>query len=470
MTESEEKTADEPLHSQCQPATDEPEEPPSGRQLQAAVRGARNAVRKLNLYGIHGVPKRLHRGLIGLWYYGLSLSAASAFFGSYITLYLLALGATRAEVGWLAAVANFLGFLAPIPGAMLVRRWGKPRAIVVIFTILRRVPLLLAALAPLWLSGRPLIVVLIALFALRLAFLSIYNPAFVSLMGAVIPEGIRGRYLGARKMVMALASALLVPLAGWLIDRIGEPLGYQVTLGVGFAIGLAGAYSIAMIPDHQVAASVRAQRQAGSFWEAVTTNRTFGLYLLIRLFFNFVWQMGGPYFAVYQKEVLMTSTQLIGTLVTVTAVTRLVGQRVWGSVVDRKGAGWVLTVCTLIIPLLPFVWVFAKEPWHIVFVSLPSGFLWAGFNMGALNLLLALPEPRHRTQAAAAHLMAIRIGNILGPLVGNVVIQQLGYKWDFAISGIGRLIAGLMLIAVLRPFAERSVLQQVQARRLSATG
>lgn len=470
MTGSDSDVAGEPLQQPCDAAGDQADEPPNRGQLAATWGRARDAVRRLNLYGTQGVPKRLHGGLLGLWYYGLSLSAANAFFGSYITLYLLAVGASRAEIGWLASVANFLGFLAPIPGAMLARRWGKPRAIVVIFTILRRVPLLLAALAPLWFTGQTLVVILIALFALRLGFLSIYNPSFVSLMAAVIPENIRGRYLGARKMVMAFASALLVPLAGWLIDRVGEPLGYQLTLGIGFAIGLAGAYSIVTIPDHQVQASVRAERQGGSFWEAIAGNRTFGLYLLIRLFFNFVWQVGGPYFRVYQKEVLGSSTQLIGALVTVTAVTRLIGQRFWGNIVDRKGAGWVLVVCTLIIPVLPFIWVFATEPWHIVFVSVPSGFLWAGFNMGALNLLLALPEPRHRTQAAAAHMMAIRIGNILGPLVGNVVIQVLGYRWDFALSGIGRLIAGLMLIALLKPFAERSELQRIRAQRVSATG
>lgn len=429
----------------------------------------RHWVRKLNLYGTQGVPRRQHKGLIGLWYYGLSLSAAGAFFGSYITLYLLALGATRTEIGWLASIANFLGFLAPIPGAMLARRWGKPRKIVILFTVLRRAQLLLAALAPLFFSGSTLIYVVIALFALRLAFMSIYNPTFVSLMATVIPDRVRGRYLGSRKMVMALSSVLLVPLAGWLIDRIGEPLGYQVTLVVGFVIGLMGTFSISMVPDHQVQASVKAEKRGGSFWEAVTGNRTFALYLAIRLFFNFVWQIGGPYFAVYQKEVLNSSTQLIGTLVTVTAITRLIGQRFWGTVVDRKGAGWVLTVCILIIPALPFVWIFATQPWHIVFVSVPSGFLWAGFNMGALNLLLALPEPHHRTQAAAAHMMAIRVGNIIGPLVGNVVIRYLGYKWDFAISGMGRLVAGLMLIALLRPFGERVGARARRERRLSAT-
>jgi predicted MFS family arabinose efflux permease len=146
-----------------------------------------------------------------------------------------------------------------------------------------------------------------------------------------------------------------------------------------------------------------------------------------------------------------------------------VGQRFWGEVEDRKGARWVLGISSLLIPALPFVWVFATRPWHIVFVSLPGGFLWAGFRMGALNLLLELPEAKHRTQAAAAHTTVIRVANMIAPLVGDMVIQRLGYRWDFAISGLGRLVAAFLFILVLRPFAEDAK-ASVRGRTVRAEG
>ncbi|MGC9522859.1 MAG: MFS transporter [Anaerolineae bacterium] len=391
-----------------------------------------------------------------MWSYGFFMSSAGAFFSSYLSLYILALGGTRREVGWLTSAANFMGMLGPIPGAALTRHSGKPRQIVVLFSILHRVPLLLAALAPLILSGPALIYTVIGLLALRLGLLSAYNPAFISLMGAIVPEGIRGRYLGARKMAMAMASAALVPVAGWIIDSLVEPLGYQVSLGIAVALGLLAAWSVARIPDFQVRTSVEEQKNGGTFWEALTSSRTFLLFVLIRLFWNFAHQIGGPYFRVYQKEVLLTPARTIGILITVSAITRLIGQRFWGNVVDRAGARWVLDVCALIIPVLPFIWIVATKPWHIVFVILPSGFLWAGFRMGALNLLLELPDLEHRTQCAAAHVTAIRMANIAGPLVGNVVIQQWGYHWSFALSGIGRLIGALLFAALLRPFAKQA--------------
>jgi MFS family permease len=425
---------------------------------------ARTAWRNLDIFGIRRAPRQLHPALKSLWALGVLASSAGAFFANYVTLYLLALGATRTEVGWLASIANLLGLLGPVPGAALTRRWGKPRSVVVVFSVLHRAMLVLAAALPLLLSGRALIYAVIACLALRLAFLSVLNPAFVTLIGSVIPKGIRGHYLGSRLMAMALASAVLVPTAGWLIDRIGEPLGYQVTLVIAFFFGLGSALAALRIPQGQIDREAGAPREGGSLWEAVRHNREFGAFLAIRLLWHFVWQVGGPYFLVYQKEVLLSSTQLIGTIATVSALTRLVGQRFWGTMVDRKGARWVLTICCLTISLLPFVWVFATRPWHVVFSALPGGFLWAGFNMGALNILLELPEARHRTQAAAANLMAIRVGNIVGPLVGNLVIQYLGYKWDFAISGLGRLAAAILLVVVLKPFVSRAMTSSARAQ------
>jgi MFS family permease len=342
--------------------------------------------------------------------------------------------------------------LSPIPGALIARRWGKPRVHVALFAGVRRFALLFAAIAPLLLSGQLLVYSVILVLGLRFLFIGLYNPALVSLFGSVIPEGIRGRYMGTRKMVMAMASAILVPLAGWMIGLIGEPEGYQIGLGISFVFGVLGAYAILQIPELSVQKGIEADKKSGSIWDALKSNRLFLWYLLIRFFWNFTRQLGGPYFKVYQKEELLSPTAVIGILVTVSSISRLFGQRFWGELVDRKGPRWVLSLCALSIPILPFVWIFATKPWHIVFVSLPSGFLWAGFQMGGINLLLDIPDEAHRTSSAALNTTVLRLANMIAPFIGDWIIRRWSYEVDFAISGIGRLIAALLFVVVLRPF------------------
>jgi MFS family permease len=175
--------------------------------------------------------------------------------------------------------------------------------------------------------------------------------------------------------------------------------------------------------------------------------------MLIAMIWNFSLQLGGPFFSVYQVEVLNSTPGIIGLLSMASALSRLIGQQFWGRVVDRRGSRWTLTLCTLIIPFLPFLWIPMTKPWHVIFVTVPSGFLWAGHELANFNLLLALPgEPQRTTRAAANYATLVGLANIAGPILGGRIIEATNYHWDFILSGMGRLLAGILFMLLLRPF------------------
>jgi MFS family permease len=408
-------------------------------------------LRRADFFATRGVPQRYHQGMKYYWLDGVFSSSSVAFYFNYIPLYALALGASRAQVGWLSSAASLLGMLAPIPGAAVARRLGKRKLMVVVFSVLFRSMLLLAALIPFLFSGQAAVYVFIGIMALRVGFMSFFNPAWVSLTGDVLPERNRGRFFASRNTVTSLASMLFVPIAGSLIDWAGEPRGYQISFVIAAVFGYGASYIFSRIPE-PASQEAPPSKDRFAFWNALTGNRVFLLYLGARFFWSFVWQVASPYFRVYQVEVLGSSVRLVGLLVTVTSLSGLFGQRFWGRMLDRRGARWVMSVCTLLIPATPFIWIVINEPWQVVFVSLVGGFLWAGFNLGALNLLLELPDREYHTQSAAAHSVAVYLANIVAPLVGSAIIDGLGYHWNFALSGTGRMIAAVLFVLLLKPF------------------
>jgi MFS family permease len=178
------------------------------------------------------------------------------------------------------------------------------------------------------------------------------------------------------------------------------------------------------------------------------------------MLFNFAWQLGGPYFGVYQVEVLGATARIIGWLSMTGSFMRMVGQQIWGRAVDRRGARWAFTVCLLFIPLLPFIWLPLTRPWQLVFVTVPSGFLWAGREIANFNLLLDLSDEEEKTQAIASYNTLLAVANIAGPLVGGQVVRWLGYHWTFALSGFGRFVAAMFFVALLKPFNFDSLRQR----------
>jgi MFS family permease len=92
------------------------------------------------------------------------------------------------------------------------------------------------------------------------------------------------------------------------------------------------------------------------------------------------------------------------------------------------------------------MWLFASKPWHIVFPSVGTGLLWAGFEIGGFALLLELIEGEDSTQAAAGYTTLLSAAGIVGPLIGGWIISRHGYLWDFALSGALRFVAGLLFL------------------------
>ena len=410
------------------------------------------------LFDLRGIPPAYHTGVKAFGADSLLTAVSDSLYLSYISLYILALGGSRGQVGWFTSLASLLGMLSPILGAALTRRWGRRKRIVVVFSALFRVMLLLAALTPFVLEGPTAVVVIITIFALRAGFLNVLIPAWLSLTGDIVPMERRGRYLASRSVLMAIISIVMVPLAGQFIEWYGAPSGYQIALGIAFVAGMGATYAYSHIPEEHRKAppSGGIGSQLRSFWHALTANRTFLGFVLIRLLCQLALQIGGPYFAVYQVEVLKSPIGTIGLLTTVRAITRMIGLRVWGRVLDRRGARWVTTVAAFGVPILPFLWLFATQPWHIVFVSIPSGFLWAGFEIGTFALLLELLDGEASTEAAAGHTSLLAAASVIGPIIGGWVIDRVGYLWDFSLSGALRLVGALLFVWLLKPFGSRA--------------
>jgi MFS family permease len=418
----------------------------------------RQRLQTLDLFATRGIARHYRKGMRAFWLDSVFASISGAFLLTYVPLYALAFGATNTQIGSLSSTASLLSMLAPIPGAQLTEKWGSRRKVVTaVWSVVRSLSFLLL-LIPFFVSGQAAILAVIVLWSLRAGLANLAHPAWVSLSGDIIPPERRGRFFSSRNMAMALCSMAFVPLAGQIIDWAGEPQGYQWSFGLSALFGYAALYFYAQIPESTLATSQKTKRDKlhTTFKQAFVGNRTFLLFTLIAMLWNFSLQLGGPFFSVFQVKELGTTPGTMGWLSMVMSVTGLIGQFFWGRIVDRRNSRWVLAACALSIPILPFIWYFLSKPWHAVFVRIPSGFLWAGFNLASFNLQLELSDPKRRTQAAAGYTTLIGLANIVGPIIGSTIVDTRGYYWDFALSGLGRLVGGILFVLLLKPFAHLS--------------
>lgn len=393
------------------------------------------------------------RGLRYFWLDGLFSAISDNFYLGFITLFALAYGASNSQIGTLTAVANLLGALSFLPGARLVERIGRRKSVVV-WTGggFGRLALLFLALLP-FLVTRPewAILAIIALNGLRAFMANLGNPAWTAIVADLVPEPMRGRYFGSRNIAMGAAALVIAPLAGRLIALLngqgGRPvLGYQAAFLLAFAFGLVATVSYQRMPEPQAAAPTKAATRQANWRQAFGLHPAFTGLVISAFIWNLSLQVAAPFFNVYLVKNLGASTALVGLVASVSSLTALVGQRVFGRLLDSRGAIWVQRVTGLLIPGLPLAWIFITEPWQVGLINTFGGFLWAGYNLANFNLLLEMTPEAQRPRAVALYQTVVFTSAVLGPLLGGYLADAISFKLVFGLSSGGRLLGTFVFL------------------------
>ena len=397
--------------------------------------------------GVHYSEK--HRSLNLFLLDGVLWNISDSFVIAYQTLYILALGGTTAQVGQMTALINLAGAAALMPGAWLSEMWGRRKTLIVVFGgIVSRLPLLLLALLPLAFSGTAAIYAAIALLALRTFGDNFAKPAWTSFTADLIPLRLRGRYFSSRNFGMGVVAFASVPLFGVLIRNMDGLSGYQVSWFLVFLAAAASVVCFALIRDTPTTppqASTSLREIVGD----MLAQRPFVVFTGVTLIWNLALQLAGPFFNVYLVQDMGASAAMVGIVTAVNSMSALVGQRWFGRQYSRLGDLGIFRIAGLVIPFLPVMWAVITAPWQVGIINVIGGFMWAGYNLAQFNLLLSMTPEKGRERFAAVYQIAVFLPAFFAPLIGAWMVDAIGFRAVFVISGIGRLIATLMFIYML---------------------
>jgi predicted MFS family arabinose efflux permease len=172
--------------------------------------------------------------------------------------------------------------------------------------------------------------------------------------------------------------------------------------------------------------------------------------IVTAVIWNFSLNIAGPFFNVYMVENLKSSATMVGIASIATTVSGLLVQRRLGRLSDRWGSHRLQLISGLLIPILPFAWVFTRVPWHVIPINILSGVLWGAYGLASFNLLLELTPQEGRARYSAMYQVFVTLALAAGAALGGWMVTQWGYTTIFIASGIGRLFAALLFARFVR--------------------
>jgi MFS family permease len=381
---------------------------------------------------------------------GILAHASESIVLAYLTLFVLALGATRAQIGLMSALASLSAAAILLPGALVVEHSGRRKRVILLGGGGgARIVLVLLALLPLFASGTTAVLLAITLVAMRSAFIHFGIPAWISLTADIVPLSHRGRYFSSRNIAMGVAGMTVTYLVGQLITHAGAPVGYQLAMAIAFVIGAASTVSFARIrePAAAPAPPAAADSPTPSLLRHLRAHPDFLAFCGVAAVWNISLGIAAPFFSVYMVENLGASASMVGALTVAASLAALPGQRLFGVLADRWGARRLQLVTGLIVPVVPLAWALTRSPWHLIPVEMAAGFIWAGYNLASFSFLLTVTPEDLRSRYTALYQIVVTLGLAFGAALGGIVATEWGLTVIFVVSGLGRL-AGAVVFAL----------------------
>ncbi|MCS7221540.1 MAG: MFS transporter [Anaerolineae bacterium] len=371
--------------------------------------------------------------------------------GSFLSVFLIRLGATDFMVGLLTAMPALTGMFLSIP---VGRFLSRQRQIVPWFSYSRFFVLscyALTGLVPFFLT-RYRAEAILAIWAVATLPQTLVSVAFTVVMGAV--AGPRGRFflMSRRWSLLGFTNAVTALIVGQVLEMIAFPLNYQVVFLGATIGGLISVYfsSHITLPDQELPPSTSRDQPLHSRLRErlseVAGNQTFTHFLVSQFIFRWGLMLPVPLIPIYWVRQLQASDGWIGILNTVQSVVLLGAYFLWSRLSRRHGERFVLLASTLGISLYPALTAVMPRVEPLVPLVALAGIFRAGMDLVFFDLALATCPERESPYYIGIYQTTAFICSFLAPLLGTTLSASIGIELALVIGTALGLVGWLLMV------------------------
>lgn len=360
------------------------------------------------------------------WKEGIPAAVMLGIIDHFFIPYALFLGASTREVGMIVAIPHLAGSLIQAYAVDFVRHSGS-RKNFLLFAVFAQMLLLLPLAALAYTGPSWKITLLMLLLALYRIVGNLIGTAWGSLVSAYFSPQKRGDYFGWRAQVTGVAGLCGIIVSGLFLFEMRK-----IDQALGFFILFAAAAGFRFISWRMM---------PGLIDLPVNTNadNDFTLIMFLRRFrrsnfvkfvafvsaMTFSAHFSAPYFGVYMLRDLQFNYFLYAAVQFSAVIAGLIAFPIWGRHADVIGNARVLKITGFFIPFLPLLWVFTADPFLLVLNEAFSGFIWAGFNLCAVNFIYDAVSPEKRVRCIGYFNLFIGTALFAGASLGGYLADRL---------------------------------------------
>ncbi len=386
---------------------------------------------------------KVNRSLRLSIYDGAFASAMLGLSQEYFAPFLISIGATVRQIGILSAVPSLIASLIQLKSAEVTDFIGSRKKVLNIFVFLQALMLVFMSVMVVYGGSVYLFIGLVTLFT---SFGAFATPAWGSLMSDLVPENRRGVYFGSRNMITGLVAIATIFLAGLMLNHLRQShvaLGFALIFGFAFIFRIISWIFLKLMYEPLF---IQGANRGFTFMNFVSSIRgnTFSKFVISVSLMNFSVNLSSPFISVLLLRESQYSYILYTAVIVTGGLVVFLTMRRWGRHADYVGNIKIIKSTSLLISIIPFLWIVSRNPVFLIFVQIFAGIVWSGFNLSASNFVYDA-VPSHERMKNIAYFNVINgLSIFAGAMTGGML-----FKYLPPVSG-SKILTLFFLSAVLR--------------------
>ncbi|MDP3172908.1 MAG: MFS transporter [Phenylobacterium sp.] len=372
---------------------------------------------------------------------------------TFLPAYLHALSGSSSIVGLALALQQMGGVISPIFGATLIEHRTKVLPATMLMGTLSRLVILGMALAGWLLSGQSLVIALLALMFLFGLLQGPQRVQFAILLSKVIPIAMRGRLQAWRNATGGLIAAVLAYLAGrYLIEANVMGNGYSTTFLAAFVLTSAGLLALRTMREPEPPTTRERGRfrdRLRDFPRLVTQDRSYMWFLVVQMM-SMTSRIAVPFYVIYVGQSIPMTGATLGLLSLAFLGADTLSNLVWGYWGDKTGFRMVLLMSLAIWAGATMLLMGVHHLGFIFIAFFGLGAAQSGYQMAAQTMILEFGSRDELPMRIAISSTAENVMATIGPLMGGVLAEFVGFQMVFGLSLVA-LAAAVVLTVVAVP-------------------
>ncbi|MFH0835839.1 MAG: MFS transporter [Candidatus Micrarchaeota archaeon] len=388
-------------------------------------------------------------------FYSIAAGAGEAYLAAYAVLR----GASEAFIGSLSSLPALLGAFIQIAAPYAANRYRNRKKMVLFAVSLNAVSWLLM-LSTVFLSVEIALPLLLVFFTVYVVSNAFTNPLWSGWMAEIVPEKIRGSFIGRRNSVTQLVALSATLAAGSLLGLFQDAALLVAFAGLFFVSFLARSislYYLTRISDDDAKSPVFVENPL-DFIKNPVNAETRNLVLYSCLFLVTV-HLAAPFFVVYEFRDLGFTYFEFTVLLLAAGIARVVAMRYWGGLSQSFGSKTILFSCTVFASLIPLLWLTTTNFYVLALFEVFSGFTWAGIEFALFTYVLSSASQDRVPALISNYNFFAGVARFAGASLGIILLLffndhalfgLIGIPALFLVSGAARLAVSFLMSYSLR--------------------